>query len=132
MRPRSVSQSGQGISLTVYPACQGCIADMVCPYWRDALSDLGYQGMGCQALRPPQEQVYLQSAELAFIEDPPDVQGQADPSGGAYPANSVVAFIRPTGADPEASAWMLTCTLPPKAHHACTTILNEYLVRNPA
>jgi Domain of unknown function (DUF4850) len=118
------SKSGQEVSAIMIPACQGCIASLVCPLFPIVLKD--WPGMDCEK-SPPEELVMHPNATTAFFEDPPKVSGVGDPSGGPYPANGVLIYNAPNGQGGAVSAAKATCTLPESDHALCTVVLNDFL-----
>lgn len=108
--------SGQGVTAMSIPACQGCMAAVVCPLFPSVLRD--WPGIRCDNVVPPGERVPRQNASTVFFEDPPGVSGDGNPSGGPYPAHGVLLFPPASGA---------TCTLREADHALCTVVLNEFL-----
>jgi hypothetical protein len=121
--PVTSPDSGQGVRVIVIPACQGCIAGLVCPFFPDVLKD--WPGMDCKK-PPPKELVMHPNPTTVFFEDPPGVTGTGDPSGGSFPANGVVIFNGSSGRG-LGSAAQATCTLPESDHALCTVVLNDFL-----
>jgi hypothetical protein len=127
----TVSPSGslkpeQAVTVESIPACQGCIAGLVCSFFPNVLKD--WPAMDCKK-SPPTELVMHPNATTTFFEDPPGVAGAGNPSGGSYPANGVLIFDQSmgnrTGLRPAAQA---TCTLPESDHALCTVVLNDFLL----
>jgi hypothetical protein len=66
--------------------------------------------------------VQLSAGVVAFT-DPPGVSGDANPSGGRYPASGVMTY-HPGNPD---GSWTETCTLPPADKSLCTVVLDYFL-----
>ena len=116
IRVSDSSMPGQAVTVSFIPACQGCIAALVCPFFPSVLKS--WPEMDCQ--KPPAKELVMHpNATTAFFEDPPGIKGTGDPSGGPYPANGVVIF--------NGSAYQATCTLPESDHALCTVVLNDFL-----
>ena len=112
-----------GLTLTVIPACVGCKAQEVCPFFGAYARRLGFP---CST-QPAQDErvVKLRPNAIAF-EDPPGVAGAGWPSGGPYAANGVVGY---TEAPDEGHVYRATCTLPASEHRVCTASLNDVISR---
>ena len=109
--------------------CEGCAASQACPFFSTA-----YQAdpFDCTNTTPPRdEEVTRIASNIVGFEDPPGFAGDADPSGGAYPANAVMTYTH----DPHASSgdswssWLETCTLPNSRHTVCSAVLNDFASR---
>jgi hypothetical protein len=96
------SQNGteetMGVAATVIPVCQGCIADLVCPIFVNAETQLGYPSITCPSFEPTTESVlFLEGGPpsgygIALISDPPDDPGTDTLSGGDYAAVGAMDF----------------------------------------
>jgi len=121
----SASASDEAIVASETSACVGCREGQACPLFATAAAD--YQsdyGMSCPKSRPAAESVtQLSSGVVAFL-DPPNVQGDAFPSGGPYPANGVMTYYSGN----ENGSWLDTCTLPYSQQALCTAVLNAFIV----
>ncbi len=117
-------QPQQAVTATGIPACQGCVAYLVCPLFPQAPVALSY--LPCRHTPPAGEAISRPTPSIAAFEDPPGVAGDGNPSGGAYPANGVIIFNNTR----EASAYAETCTLPGSEHNLCTAVLNDYIARH--
>jgi hypothetical protein len=105
-------------------ACVGCTNAQACPLFTAAASAFQSQfGRPCPGVKPAAETVYPISAGILAFEDPPGTKGDGAPSGGAYPANSVMTYYpnAPRG------SWRETCTLPANQKAICTTSLNNFI-----
>ncbi len=109
--------------------CQGCAASQACPFFSSAEQADPFDCMNASP-RSKEEVTRLASNIVAF-EDPPGFAGDANPSGGAYPANAVMTYTHdPGGSSGDFwSSWLETCTLPTNQHALCTTVLNDFASR---
>jgi hypothetical protein len=114
---------GDGLTLTIDPACASCKADDACPFFTALATS---EGFPCSAGIPAGEQVHRVGSDLAEFEDPPGVAGSGWPSGGADPANGVVGLAGPAN---NRLVYRSTCTLPAAEHAVCTVGLNDVLSR---
>jgi len=108
--------------------CQGCADYQACPFFAAAQSDTG----NCTNTSPPSgEEVTQLASNIVAFEDPPGLAGDADPSGGEYPANAVMTYTRdPAGSTGNfLSSWFETCTLPYSQQMLCTAVLNDFASR---
>ncbi len=114
-------------------ACQDCVADLVCPIFPNAESDLSYFGQSCPSSAPPDEQtVFLagsSSSDFGTVEltDPPGVQGDVAMSGGDLLA---VGMMRYADGSEEGQAAMESCVLPSASSALCAAIVNDFVNRN--
>jgi len=112
-----------GITLTVIPACVGCKAEVVCPFFAGYASSLGFP---CRTTVPLGERVVRPKRGLALFHDPSGVSGDGWPSGGPDAADGVVGFTRaPYGG----VAYRATCTLPGYEHRVCSAVLRDVIRR---
>jgi hypothetical protein len=65
------------------------------------------------------------AAYSVLFEDPPGVRGNGFPSGGPYPADSLLMVNAKTSSS-SIAANQETCTLPRAQHALCTMILNDF------
>ena len=106
-------------------ACFGCRVDQACPLFASAATDeQNNYGTPCPTTRPPTETVETISSGVVGFSDPPDVAGDGNPSGGAYPADGVMTYQ--SGKDSNGS-WLDTCTLPDNEQQLCTAVLNDFV-----
>ncbi len=118
--PRQHSR-GDGVTLSVIPACVGCMASVACPFFPSFASKLGFP---CTSGVPASEVVDRLSSHVTGFEDPPGVAGDGWPSGGKDPANGLVGIKGRGGV-----VYSSTCTLPSRKHAVCTVTLNDVLAR---
>jgi hypothetical protein len=118
------AQQGDAVVASETSACVGCAEFQACPLFASAAADLMRdEGLPCRETRPAQEAVYQLSSTIVAFEDPPEVAGDGDPSGGSDPANGVMTYI-PTS---DNGSWLETCTLPESEHATCTAALNTFV-----
>lgn len=110
-------------------ACQGCAASQACPFFADA--NQADPGLCTDSSPPAEERVTQLATNMVGFEDPPNFAGDADPSGGEYPANAVMTLTHdPTGSTGGGwSSWLETCTLPYSQQALCTAVLNDFASR---
>lgn len=94
--------------------------DLACPFFASAAA---ISLVPCQA-PPAQEAVHYDGSNIVEFEDPPGVTGDADPSGGPYPANGVIIWDPTNRYSAEA-----VCTLPNNDRSECTAILNAFIAK---
>ena len=109
--------------------CQGCADSQACPFFATAAqNDPG----NCTNTSPPaEEQVTQLASNIVAFQDPPNFAGNANPSGGEYPANAVMTYTQdPTGSSGNFwSSWLETCTLPYSQQTLCMAVLNDFASR---
>ncbi len=120
--PPGGGRRGPGVTAYAVPVCSGCIADLACAYFPQAVR-LGVGG--CTASIPAGERLVSRSAHAVIFQDPPGVAGQGQGSGGRVPALSALVFRN--GRQPSAS--MLTCRLPVAQSALCRAAVQEYRLR---
>jgi hypothetical protein len=109
--------------------CEGCAASQACPFFSAADQA---DPLDCFDASPPsREKVTPLSSNIVGFVDPPGLAGDANPSGGAYPANAVMTYTHdPAGSSGNAwSSWLETCTLPSSQHTLCTAVLDDFASR---
>lgn len=117
-------QSQQAIVGSETSACQGCQEIQACPLFPAAANAyLKDYGMSCPQTRPDEESTYQISSGVIGFEDPTDVAGDGNPSGGPFPANGVMTYY----SDAPDGSWLDTCTLPASEHALCTVALNTFV-----
>ena len=109
--------------------CEGCASSQACPFFATAnQADPGT----CTNTSPPSgEDVTQLAANIVGFEDPPGLAGDANPSGGEYPANAVMTYTQdPAGSTGNFwSSYFETCTLPYSQQALCTAVLNDFASR---
>lgn len=109
--------------------CAGCATSDACPFFASAYQN---DPTLCTNTSPPsEEQVTPLASNVVAFEDPPNFNGDANPSGGEYPANAVMTYTQdPSGQDPNYwSEWRETCILPYSQQTLCTAVLNDFVSR---
>jgi serine/threonine protein kinase len=125
----SAGSPDEAIVATQTGGCQGCAASQACPFF--AAADQADPGTCTNTSPPAGEEVTQLAPNIVGFEDPPNNAGDADPSGGEYPANGVVTFTQ----DPADStgtfysSYSETCTLPYGQQRLCTAVLNDFASR---
>jgi hypothetical protein len=102
-------------------ACQGCEVDQACRLFSSAKAASVQYG-GCLRRAAAEAVDQIRPGVVAF-QDPPGVTGDADPSGGRYPANGVMTYHPGS----YSGSWLDTCTLPSAEHTLCTASLNTFV-----
>jgi hypothetical protein len=104
-------------------ACYSCTLAQACRLfpsaataWRSAF------GTACPA-RPAAETLLAYDGGIVSFDDPPGVRGDGLPSGGRYPARSVLTY-HPGAPD---GSWRETCTLPASYQADCTVALSTFV-----
>lgn len=126
--PPYVSQpSSSAAAITVDRQWNGVAISTACSFFPELAR--GY-GVPCRVI-PRRELVDRLSGHAVAFEDPPGVQGTGNPSGGAMPANGVVAYSYEgsSSARRQLTVGDATCALPQRQHALCTAILDDFLSR---
>jgi hypothetical protein len=97
----------RAIVATFIPACAGCKADLVCPFFRAAAAKYGFP---CQNRIASGERVTRRSSTAVLFEDPPGVRGTGRYSGGRLRIYGVVINV-PDKASHQGYALKLECAL---------------------
>ncbi len=119
-----------GVEAEVIPACQGCIADLVCPVFLNAESQLGYQGILCPSYLPPSESERFIEGNaqsdygIALLNDPPGEPGTVALSGGDYPALGALIFSGGYGSHDASS---IGCVLPQEYRSICREVVKYFV-----
>jgi hypothetical protein len=116
--------TAQEITASQSSACVGCRETLACPLFVAAAN--AYQstfGQACPSSRPSSEVVTNVNEHLVEFTDPPNLHGDADPSGGAYPALGVMTYYGDQNTD---GSWKETCVLPPTSTAMCTAIIANF------
>ena len=107
-------------------ACQGCVADDVCPYFENAQTQIGFAGMTCMTAKPNDEQDTFVTGSntsnqgLVDIYDPPTTKTK-------YPVHGVVRYSDTTGEGVDARE---TCVLSKSKLSWCRAITDEFVAKN--
>jgi hypothetical protein len=115
----------EAIVATQNGGCAGCASYQACPFFTTAAQS---GPSPCNSTPPSEEQVTQLGSNIVGFEDPPGVAGDANPSGGEYPANSVMTY-NPGSSGRLTSSWLETCTLPYSQQRLCTAVLNDFAAR---
>ncbi len=108
-------------------ACQGCVADDVCPYFVNAQTQIGYTGMSCNTTKPNNEQDDYVSGSNTSNHGQVDTY---DPSTkqSKYATYGVLRYDDVPGA--EAEDVRETCVLPKNESSWCKAIIKEFVTEN--
>ena len=116
--------TAEEINASQTSACVGCRESLACPLFVNAANDyLHAFQKACPSRRPTSELVTKINGHVVEIEDPPGVNGDADPSGGAYPAVGVMTYFGDGNSD---GSWTETCVLPPTNTSTCKAIIGNF------
>lgn len=121
------SSPSAAVSVRQVPACQGCMADLVCPFFPNAEAQLGYSA-SCPGSKPQGELVHRVGRNVVSFTDPAGTNGDGLGSGGANSSRGLVIFLPPSHKRQDSAA-EISCTLPAAKRHLCGAILNDYLAR---
>jgi hypothetical protein len=109
-------------------ACVGCRESQACPLFISAAKDyLQQYQQNCPSRRPTSESVTTINPHVVDFTDPPGIHGDADPSGGGFPAMGVMTYYDDLTGD---GSWTETCVLPPTDTALCKAILGNFESRN--
>ena len=116
--------TAEEINASQTSACVGCRESLACPLFVNAANDYLHDFQkACPSSRPTSELVTKTNGHIVEIEDPPGVHGDADPSGGAYPAMGVMTYFDDLNSD---GSWTETCVLPPTDTSMCRAIIGNF------
>jgi hypothetical protein len=124
------TEETMGIEETMIPACIGCIADLVCPVFLNAETQLGSSGQYCPGNVPSSESVRFLEGDaesnygVALLSDSAGSPGSVTLSGGDYPA--VGALLYSSAKEP--SGGSIGCVLPGSYGKLCSAILNDFVM----
>jgi hypothetical protein len=123
----SAESTLEDVSASQTSACVGCRESLACPLFASAAKDLqaAYQ-QTCATSRPPSEQVTTINPHVVEFTDPPGINGDADPSGGAYAARGVMTYFDDFQSD---GSWTETCLLPATGKSTCKAIIGDFVTR---
>jgi hypothetical protein len=116
---------------TSISACEGCIADLVCPVFLYAEDQMGYSNEYCPSHTPSSESIRfrLGNAEssygIAISNNPAGISGTVALSGGDYPAVGSLLYSGPTISGSEPSGGRIGCVLSSSLANECNTTVNS-------
>jgi hypothetical protein len=120
----SAGSTLEAISASQTSACVGCREKVACPLFASAAKAyLSAYIQVCPTTRPPFEVVTTINGHVVEFTDPPGVNGDASPSGGAYPARGVMTYF---GGPESAGSWTETCVLPPANTSMCKAVIGNF------
>ena len=107
-------------------ACQGCVADDVCPYFENAQAQLGFAGTNCTTTKPNDEQDSFVSGSNTSYQGMVDIY---DPTTkkSKYPIYEVLRYSDTTGEGTDARE---VCVLPKSELSLCRIITSEFVSKN--
>jgi hypothetical protein len=117
-----------GVTVQEVPACQGCMADLVCAFFPSAGKNLGYSFTCSGSSNLKDEIVTHVARNVVRFEDPPNVKGNGANSGGANPVQGLVFYLPPHGKWSDDAA-RIECALPSSESHVCSAVLDDYLAQ---
>ena len=120
--------TGQAVEGKETSACRSCSEPQACPLFMSAATD--WQNdyhLNCPYTRPPSESVTSISPNIVSFIDPAGIAGDGVPSGGMYPANSVMTYYPDVDSNSDKGSWLETCTLPSSDASLCMTSLNTFV-----
>lgn len=129
------TEETMGVEETQIPACVGCIADLVCPVFLNAETQLGYTSQYCPGYVPSSESVRFLDGNaetdfgVAVLSDPPGSRGTVTLSGGDYPAMGALLYVRGGTPNSQASGGKVSCVLPRRYSALCSAIINDFVSR---
>jgi hypothetical protein len=109
----------RAIIATLIPACVGCKADLICPFFRAAAAKYGFP---CQSQPVSGERVTRRSSMAVLFDDPPGVRGTGWYSGGRLALYGVVIHV-PDSASRQGYALKLECALSRSDQDLCSAVL---------
>jgi hypothetical protein len=116
--------TAETISAQQTSACVGCRIALACPLFTISANDSGSEmNQPCTLTRPTSEKTTLINEHVVEFTDPPGIHGDADPSGGAYPAMGVMTYY---GDRASQGSWTETCLLPPTEKATCKAIIANF------
>ncbi len=123
----SAGSTAEEIDAAQTSACVGCRESLACPLFTTAANDYRSTfGKACPTTQPSSEVVTKRTSHVVDFTDPPGVRGDADPSGGANPAMSVMTYYDDKASD---GSWTETCVLPTSEKAICKVILADFVTR---
>jgi len=123
----SAGSTLQDVSAAQTSACVGCRESLACPLFISAANDYRRAfGHACLTTPPSAEVVTKSTSHLVEFTDPPGVNGDARPSGGANPAMGVMTYFDDVKSD---GSWTETCVLPASQTSTCRVIVADFVAR---
>jgi hypothetical protein len=123
----SAGSTAETISAQQTSACVGCRVVLACPLFVISANDASSEmNQPCTLTRPTSETTTSINEHVEEFTDPPGVHGDADPSGGAYPAMGVMTYY---GDRASQGSWTETCLLPPSEKSTCEAIVANFVSR---
>jgi hypothetical protein len=120
----STGSALEAINASQTSACVGCRESLACPLFASAALDyLRTYVQICPTTRPASEHVTKINAHVVEFSDPPHVNGDAIPSGGAYPASGVMTYFAGPRSD---GSWTETCVLPRAESSTCKVVIENF------
>ena len=125
--PQSKYSNAEEIVATTSGGCQSCVADEVCPYFVNALTQIGYTGMPCNASKPNDElDDYVTGSSSSN-------HGQVDTydpttKKSKYATYGVLRYDDLPGVQAEDVREI--CGLPKKESSWCSAIIKEFVTEN--
>jgi hypothetical protein len=110
-------QGGPSVQATLVPACEGCIASLICSFFPQAGVVKVYESFDPCEDRPRGELRHRISRSAVLFVDPPGAAG----SGTALPTIGVTTYKRATGAR------QLNCTLPASEVNTCGAAIVAFI-----
>jgi hypothetical protein len=104
--------------------CTGCAMDQACPLFAAVWNQLHKGGSKCLTAPPASETFVSLTKRVIDLTDPPGVHGDANPSGGAYLARSVLTYFSYSGEEPQSQ--QETCVLPKGNQSLCESTLQNF------
>jgi len=117
-----------GVTVQEVPACQGCMADLVCAFFPAAGKNLGYSFTCSGSSNLKDEVVTHVGRNVVRFEDPAKVKGNGANSGGVSPVQGLVFYLPPHGQRSDDAA-RIECALPSSESDVCSAVLDDYLAQ---
>ena len=114
-------KGGPSVQATLIPACEGCIASLICSFFpRSSVVKFYAPFQPCDEESRGELRDRLSPSTVLFI-DPPGVAGAGTGSGTSMPTLGVVTYKRSTGAR------QLSCTLPASEVGTCAAAVVAFV-----
>jgi Domain of unknown function (DUF4850) len=130
---RRIAINDGGVAALIYPACQGCMLTLACPFFPVAMRQLHHEAVLPCGPQPLGQVVHHLSPWAVALSDPPGEaipknSGGLVPSDSLYPTNGVVVYGAYTWKQYHVAVAMeAVCVLPASKHSTCTAVLDEFL-----